>query len=202
MIKDKITPNMRKKFSQAIKNTRETGKEHGFYMCIENDGKLSATDMCIGDECSVDIHKIHAPCSGKKIQGDFHTHPYLEDIKKYFNISSFKAYDQLVKSAVEQFLEEKRFTVTMPSHTDLRNEILGKCAKKTEGTVCIGTDLDEGKIECWTAKDIDKGDCTKTLVDTLEISAGKNKGQTTPHEWIRPLFNVETIDLNSSKNRK
>ena len=199
-IKDKITPKIRKKFSQALINTRETGVEHGFHICIEKDGKLSPGEMCVGDECSIKLHDMHMPCAEKKVQGDFHTHPYLVDAKKYFN-TTFKASDKLMKSAVRQFLEEKGLTATMPSHSDARNAILGKCAKKTEGTTCVGTDLDNSRVECWTPKNIDDGDCVRALVDRLGLSQNDDKESTLPHEWIRPLFNIEIIDLKTTKRK-
>jgi hypothetical protein len=200
MIKDKITPQVRKKFSQAIKNTKETGKEYGFHLCIEKDGKLSVGDTCIGDDCSIKLHQMHMPCSEKKAQGDFHTHPYLVDAKKYFGIT-FKASDKLMKSTIRQFLDEKGFTVTMPSHADARNAILGKCSKKTEGTTCIGSDLEDNRVECWTPKDIGDDDCLRALIERLELSASEDKESTLPHEWIRPLFNIEMIDLKSARRK-
>ena len=89
----------------------------------------------------------------------------------------------------------------MPSHSDARNAILGKCSKKTEGTTCIGTDLENSKVECWTPKDIDDGDCVRALADRLGLSIGEHNDSTLPHEWVRPLFNVEMIDLKSVKKR-
>lgn len=197
-IKDKITPKMRKQFSQAIKKSKETGREHGFYMCIDDDGKLSATDMCVGDECSIKLHHAHAHCENKKVQGDFHTHPYLDDAKKYFNIT-FKASNQLMKESIRQFLEEKGSTITMPSNEDAVNAILGKCAKKTEGTTCIGSDLDNNRIECWTTKDIDDVDCVRVLVDRFTPYENKEKVSTMPRDWIKHLFNKEFIELKSVK---
>ncbi len=196
-IKDKITPQIRKKFSQAIRRTKETGKEHGFHICIENNGKLSPINMCVGDECSIKLHQMHMPCVDKKIQGDFHTHPYFEDVKKYFN-TTFKLSDQLKKAVIRQFVEEKGASVSMPSYSDALNAILGKCSKKTEGTTCIGTDLDDNRVECWTPKDISDDNCLRALVDRLEFSTSES---TLPHEWIRPLFNVEMIDLKNSKRK-
>lgn len=40
-MRDKITPQIRKKFLKAINQTKETGIEHGFHICIDNNGKLS-----------------------------------------------------------------------------------------------------------------------------------------------------------------
>lgn len=199
-IKDKITPSIRKKFLLAIKNTKETGKEHGFHICIKDNGKLSATNMCIGGECSIKLHQMHMPCAEKKAQGDFHTHPYLADAKKYFS-TTLKVSDKQMKSIVRQFIEEKGFTATMPSHSDARDAILGKCAKKTEGTTCIGTDLDDSRVECWTPKDIDNGNCIRALAEELGPSVNEDKESTLPHEWIRPLFNIEIIHLKDSQQR-
>ena len=47
-IKDKTTPQSRKRFLEEIKHSKETGKERGFHICIEDNGKLSAGDTCIG----------------------------------------------------------------------------------------------------------------------------------------------------------
>lgn len=199
-MKDKINPSIRKKISQAIRQTKETGVEHGFHLCIEKDGKLSPGDTCVGDECSIKLHEMHMPCADKKAQGDFHTHPYMADVRKHLNIM-FKGSDELMKSAVRQFLEERGHTVTMPSHSDARNAILGKCAKKTEGTTCVGTDLDDNRIECWTPKNIDEGDCVKALVERLGQPVGEDDKSTLPHEWVRPLFNVEMIDLKGVKRK-
>jgi hypothetical protein len=199
-IKDKITPKIRKKFLLAIRQTKDTGKEHGFHLCIENDGKLSSTNMYIGDEHSIKLHEIHMPCAEKKLQGDFHTHPHLIDAKKYFNIT-FQASDKLMKSAIKQFVEERGLTVTMPSHSDARDAILGKCSKKTEGTTCVGTDLDNSRVECWTPKDIDDGDCIRALAEKLGATIDDDNS-TIPHEWIRPLFNIEMIDLKTNKRKK
>ncbi len=200
-IKDKITPQIRKKFSLAIKQTKDTGVEHGFHLCIEKDGKLSPGEMCIGNECSIKLYEMHMPCAEKKVQGDFHTHPYLVDMRKYFNIT-FKTSDKLMKSATEQFLEERGRTITMPSHSDARNAILGKCFKKTEGTTCVGTDLDNNRVECWTPKDIGEDSCVMALAERLGVPTGKDNDSTLPHEWLIPLFNIEMIDLKSVKRRR
>ena len=147
MIKDNITPQLRKRFLQEIKNSKETGKERGFHICIEDNGKLSAGDTCIGEECSMKFQNIGVSCPGKKVQGDFHTHPYLADVRKSFGIT-FKASDELIRSATEIFLEKRGLTPTIPSHADARSAVLGKCSKRTEGTTCVGSDLDLNNVEC------------------------------------------------------
>lgn len=129
---------------------------------------------------------------------DSHT-PLFERCKKYFNIT-FQASEQLMKSAVRQFIEKKGFTITTPSHSDARDAILGKCAKKTEGVTCIGADLDDSRIECWTPKNIDEGDCIKALVERLGQPVGDDES-TLPHKWLIPLFNIEMIDLKTTKRK-
>lgn len=197
-IADKTTPKLIKKFLEEIKKTRETGKERGFHLCIEQDGKLSAGNTCTGDECGLRFQQPSLSCPGRKVQGNFHTHPYLEDVKKRFNIT-FKMSDELLDTSIKSFFKEKGFTSTIPSHSDTLDAILGKCAKKMEGTTCIGSDLDMSKVECWTIKNIDDGDCIRALME--KISPREEKQSTLPHEWVKPLFNIEMIDLKSVKRK-
>ena len=163
MIKDKTTPQLRKKFLEEINKTKELGKERGFHLCIEENGKLSAGNTCIGDECHLSFQQSDISCSDKKVQGSFHTHPYLADVRKRFNVEFKGASDKLLSASVEAFLKEKGFSPTIPSHADVIGAILGKCAKKSEGTTCIGTDLDLNKVECWTISNMDDGDCFRAL---------------------------------------
>ena len=172
-----------------IKTTKETGKERGFHMCIEENGKLSAGDTCIGEECGMKFQDTS--CHGKKIQGDFHTHPYLADIRKSFGIT-FKTSDELIRAATETFLEKRGMTPTIPSHADLRNAIIGRCAKRTEGTTCIGSDLDLEKVECWNIRHMDDGDCIRAL---MEYISPEEESQKLPKDWVRGLFDIEMIRL-------
>ena len=68
MLKDKVTPQLRKRFLQEIKKSKETGKERGFHMCIEDNGKLSAGNTCIANnsnmlskECSIIMSRKESP---------------------------------------------------------------------------------------------------------------------------------------------
>jgi hypothetical protein len=192
-IKDKVTPQLRKRFLQEIKKSTETGKERGFHICIEDDGKLSAGGTCIGDECSMKFQHVDVSCPGKKAQGDFHTHPYLADVRKSFGIT-FKASDELMRSATEIFLEGRGLSPTIPSHADLRSALFGKCSKRTEGTTCIGSDLDTEKVECWTIKQMDDGDCMRALVEHISPDP-EGEEHKLPKDWIRPLFDIEMIRL-------
>lgn len=198
-IKDKTTPQLRKRFLEEIKKTKETGKERGFHLCIEKDGKLSAGETCTGDECGLRFKSPELSCPGRKVQGDFHTHPYLADVRKRFNITFGGASDELISASVESFLKEIGHTSTTPSHSDAIDAILGKCAKKMDGTTCIGTDLYMDKVECWTIKNMDDGDCVRALVEKI---SPRGKGYSTlPHEWVKPIFNIEMIDLKSTRRK-
>ena len=118
LINDKIAPVLRKRFLEEVKKTKETGKERCFHMCIEENGKLSAGGTCVGEECGMTFQHVDVSCPGKKVQGDFHTHPYLADIRKSFGIT-FKASDELIRSATETFFRNKR--------TFSDNSISGRC---------------------------------------------------------------------------
>lgn len=160
-------------------------------MCIEESGKLSAGDTCIGEECTMRFQSTEVSCPEKRVQGDFHTHPYLADIRKSFGIT-FKASDELIRAAVETFLETRGMTATIPSHADARTAILGKCSKRTEGTTCVGSDLDLEKVECWNIKRIDDGDCIRALMEHISPEEEENK---LPKDWIKGLFDIEMIRL-------
>lgn len=193
MIKDKINPELRKRFLQEIKKSKETGVERGFHICIEEDGKLSAGDTCVGDECSLKFPHVNVSCPGKKAQGDFHTHPYLAQVKKEFGLSRMKVSDQLIRSATDIFLKERETTPTMPTQGDAISAILGKCSKRINGTTCVGSDLDESKVECWTVKDdINDEDC---LIALMEQMSPEETGSKPPKGWVIPLFDKEMINL-------
>ena len=195
MIKDKITQELRDRFLQEINKSRDTGKERGFHLCIENDTKLSAGEICIGNECSTRFQDVSISCKGRKVQGDFHTHPYLDEARKKFDIPP-KISDDSVRFTLKTFFEEKGRTSTTPSHTDAISAILTKCSKRTEGTTCVGSDLDINQVECWTPKNIEDGDCLRALVEQI---SPRGKGyKTMPHDWVEPLFEKEMIELKST----
>lgn len=197
MIKDKINPELRKRFLQEIKKSKETDVERGFHICIEEDGKLSAGGTCVGDECSLKFPHVSVSCPGKKAQGDFHTHPYLAQVKKEFGLSRMKVSDQLIRSAIDTFLEERGITPTIPTQGDAISAIMGKCSKRTNGTTCVGSDLDESRIECWTVKDdINNEDC---LIALMEQISPEETGSKLPKDWVMPLFDKEMIDLKKAR---
>lgn len=51
MIQDKITSQLKARFSREIQKTVRTGNEHGFLICIDNKGKLYPTkSTCEGEK--------------------------------------------------------------------------------------------------------------------------------------------------------
>ena len=77
MIKDKITPELKKRFLKEIKLSGESGKERGLFLCYDKKGELfpSKTFEGIKGKISEKEWKEHSICPGN-IQGNFHTHRY------------------------------------------------------------------------------------------------------------------------------
>lgn len=55
---------------EALRRTRDTGREHGFNVCKE-DGSYKAKDICEGDKCSVRTQR----CQWPNTLVGYHTHP-------------------------------------------------------------------------------------------------------------------------------
>ncbi len=77
--------------------------------------------------------------------------------------------------------------------------MLGKCSRRTEGTTCVAnnsnmlsSDLDMDKVECWTIKTMDDGDCIRALMEHI---SPEEEGYKLPKKWIRYLFEIEMIRL-------
>ncbi len=69
-----ISDDIIKKMDNQLLKTRNTGLEHGFNLCNDNN-KIVAKDECVGTYCEI---KIIRECSDQKKTpkvGDFHTHP-------------------------------------------------------------------------------------------------------------------------------
>lgn len=64
-ISDKITPELKERFKDAIKKTIDTGKEHGFYICKNKEGKLFAEKGCEGGQCDIMIGRPRDSCKGE-----------------------------------------------------------------------------------------------------------------------------------------
>lgn len=207
-IKEKITPQLKSRFLEEIRKTMERGKERGLFLCIDDKEALSPDKTCEGDDCSVELKDPAKACIGKKVQGEFHTHPYLFAAKKTLaERGEIIPSDDMLKERMKnniRLLHERRgipgITIESPSYSDLVLTLLSKCFKQTNGTMCTGSDLDDDKIECWTPKDVDKVDrflrhiqCHTAAVE-IEKS-GTEEGSFPIKPWIVPIFEREIIHL-------
>ena len=195
MIKDKISPELKKKFKHTIKKTIDTGKEQGFLLCKDNkdNGSLYASKSSIDGEGELNFAKIKSECP-IKIQGDFHTHSYLPDIKSRlkegFPKENFP--EDKIRGITIQLYNRKNMSVTEPSHGDLLGVLVLKSKNKIVGTTCSTSDTEPDITECWTAKEnIDKKYYNRANIEIEDPRLIRNS----PHKWIRPLFNKEIIDL-------
>jgi len=194
MIKYKITPELKKKIKGAIKETVRTGKEHGFLLCRDNKGSISATKSSEGKNDFIDLSEHRDSCPFK-IQGDFHTHAYASDMKNFIKkeFPEKKVTEDKIRDITINMYEMGGSSVTGPSHGDLLNTLLLKRDKEIIGTVCTGSDVDNNKIECWTVKNDINNDhyrrAEKEITNTKFV-------RDPPHEWAKRLFHKEEIDLN------
>lgn len=197
MIKDGLTPELKNRMLQEIQKTIKDENEHGFLICVDNKGILSATESCKGEECEIDLENLMNKCS-HKVQGDFHTHSHMAVLKNYIEtIPRIALSDEFYKKTVientkKSFIEHKKKnneTLTEPSHFDILSTMKLKYNDRTLGTVCIGTDLDEDTVECWTAK----GNITRKDFD--RASRESRLPDSYPKEWTKPLFKKDIINL-------
>jgi len=208
MIKDKITPELKERFKIAIKKTIDTGKEQGFYICKNKEEKLFADKECEGRRCDIMIGRPQDTCKGEVNQGIFHTHPYksLGPYERMYLIKKY-GYDRIegdLKNIVKEefkYLHEKEglkdMSINTPSYIDTLKAVGFKCDKLTRGTVCVGTDIEKDKVECWTVRETDKDTNSKNC-DKMEEEwkyAVRRGGDMPVKKWIVPLFNKEIIDL-------
>lgn len=192
MIKEKSTPELINKFKEEIQNTIKDGKEHGFLICTND--KLYTTESCKGDMCSLEgFEKLRAQCLPNKTLGNFHTHPSIaigrEILEKKFGR---KVSTEEVKKAIIDTARKRNVTLTTPSHGDLLDALALRYSKKELGTVCVGTDIEPNKVECWISK---KGIVTKDDVIRLGEELQSPAVNDPPHEWIKPFFNRKIIEL-------
>ncbi len=207
MIKDKITPKLKERLKDAIKKTIDTGKEQGFYICKDKKGKLFADKGCEGEQGDIMIGRPQDACLGEINQGDFHTHPYtsLEPFERMTLIKTY-GYDRVEKDLKNVIKEEfkylhekeglKNVSINTPSYIDTLKALGFKCGKLTQGTICIGTDIEKDKVECWTVRETDK-DTTKRNCDKMEEEwkYAARRGDMPVKKWIVPVFDKEIIDL-------
>ncbi len=179
----------------------DTGKERGFFICKDEKGNLfPSRKTCEGTECEVTLKDPRGACP-IGIQGDFHTHPYLATAKKYLKEQGKKiGPDIILKEEVRKTLKETHeeqgvigISLVAPSYKDALRSILVSCiSTNIDGTACIGSDLEDDKVECWTPKkDIKLTDCSRAEEELKKLKEEK----LSPKKWVIPLFERETIDL-------
>lgn len=208
MIKDKISPELKERLKDAIKKTIDTGKEQGFYICKNKEGKLFADKGCEGEQCDLMIGRPQDSCQGEINQGDFHTHPYtsIDTFERMYFIKTYgyhRVKEDLKNVIKEEFnsLHEKEglknVSINTPSYIDTLKALGFKCDGLTQGTVCIGTDIEKDKLECWTVRETYK-DTMKRNCNKMEEEwkyAARRRGGIPVKKWIVPLFDKEIIDL-------
>lgn len=199
MIKNRITPEIKKAFLEEIKKTRDSGKEQGFIICLdENDNKngrlFVSKKRCTGEECGFVIENVHEYCPDK-VQGAFHTHPYLINVEHFYGRKPTEKETDRATKIYKKHFEREGITLTTPSHHDIVGTLLNQCIGESEGTVCTGTDLDLEKVECWTVKGekVKIRDCSRATEEHKERIADQ------PKKWVKPLFDREIISLKTKK---
>lgn len=190
MIKDKITTELKNRFKEEILKSREDGKERGFFLCSNR--KLSASKSCVGDECSITLMRPKDACPGK-VQGDFHTHPRLNNIKEELRkINILLPSDSKIISEQEKDIKEKGWTSQTPSYKDLLYGLNMSFFGLSKGTTCVGVDYDDKKVECWTPKNVPRNAYIRA---NDELTKGGKDFQGIPKKWLIHLFEKEIIYL-------
>lgn len=193
MIKDKITPELKKSFLETIKKTRNTVKEHGFFICEDKDEKLHSSDRrCEGSSCDIVAFPTKGDCPGK-IKGFFHVHPNMATLEKTYGIKFSQTDIEELLSTSRELSKRENISLQTPSHRDVLTSFLQKCIRKTEGMACTATDMEVNKIECWIPK---KGAANFVTCGYAKIDDTKTEeiGKY-PKMWIKLLFNKEVINL-------
>ncbi len=171
------------------------GDEHGFLICRDNNGDLSPSIATNGNKYHINFTDIKSQCPFK-IQGDFHTHASVEDMRNFIKDKipeEGKVSENVIRDITLKLYEENGISTTTPSHGDLLGVLVLKGKNKIMGTVCMSSDAEPHNVECWTTKD-------NTIYDhhyeraNNEIQNG-NLVRNPPHDWIKPLFDKEIINL-------
>lgn len=196
-IKDKITSELKNRFSQEIGKTTENGKERGFLICTDKEGVLSSTKSNEGEQGMVSLRSLKNQCPFK-IQGEFHTHPHATEAKEYVEEKlGRKVSLEDAKKVVLDIAKEKNVSLTEPSYGDVLGVVVSRYMNNTLGTTCIGTDIKPEKVECWTTK----GEITEEDFDTAFRELNGPDVHKSPLEWTRSLFEKEIIDLKNSNKK-
>lgn len=193
MIKDKITPELKAKFSQEIQKTIADGNEHGFLICHDDNGNLSPSGEIIGEKDNINFIDIKSSCPFK-IQGDFHTHSPISDMRSFIEreIPEENVSERTIQDITVKLYNKNGISTTGPSHGDLLGLLVLKNKGKIIGTVCTGSDAEPDHVECWTTRDNINNDHYKRA--SVEIQDNKLV-RNPPHSWVKPLFNKEIINL-------
>ncbi len=207
MIKDKITPELKKRFLEELAISKKTGNERGFVLCIDEKENLTASKSCTGDHCSINLGNLRKTCPTGIAQGDFRTHPYLIHAKKELatekrNIYSDKTIINHMQNRIRKLNEDngvKGTTANSPSGSDLLYTLLYTHFGESKGTICTLSDIGDNKLECWTLKEMEKDKrdiyCAKAVSDMRKKY--KESENIIIERWIDNIFNREIIDLNS-----
>ena len=190
MIKDKITQELRIAFAESIKKTEDSNKEHGFFICLNKDGKLTPSHIrCKGEECKIRVKRSQKWCQGE-IHGFFHTHPQKSILEKKIGR---KVSEEDKKNITIRDSRGTEITAQTPSYGDVLTIFITKCEKYTNGTICTAGDLEPDKVGCWTAKKDSTNftNCTHARIDHFL----NRKTDESPKRWIIPLFDIEDLDL-------
>lgn len=195
MIKDKITSELKQRFKQEISKTITDGDEHGFLICKDNDGNLSPSVATNGNKYHINFEDIKFQCPFK-IQGDFHTHASVEDVRNFIKDKipeEGNVPENLIRDITVKLYKENGITTTTPSHGDLLGVLVLKNKGKVDGTVCMSSDAEPNKIECWTTRDnvIQDDHYKRASVEIKNDKLVRNP----PHDWIKPLFHKEMVHL-------
>ena len=193
-IKNKITPELKSRFLQEIHKTIANGNEHGFLICSDNQGNLSPSKTAIGEKDHINFIDISNKCP-IKIQGDFHTHSPVSDMRNFIKekLPEEKVSESTIRDITIKLYKENGLTTTGPSHGDLLGLLVLKGRGKVIGTVCMSSDAEPDKVECWTAKDnaIQNDHYQRSSIEIQDDGLLRNP----PHNWIKSLFNKEMISL-------
>lgn len=199
MIKDKITPEIKSRFLAAIEKTKQTGKEHGFFLCLDNSGNISPSRTKSGEMHELDLGSPIIGCPGKKMQGDFHTHSYFTTTKTMSKLVKPGTSDddirKLINNEFNKYKKDlgiKELSINSPSEKDLLKTILHNCAGISK-TTCVASDMGDDKVECWTAKKTTPDICTMTYNMLFEDE--KERITVMYDKRVIPLFDKETIHL-------
>lgn len=194
MIKDKITSELKNRFTKEIDNTTIDGKEHGFLLCSDKKEKLSATKSIVGDN-NLFLKPLKNQCKFK-IQGDFHTHPHAMKAKHFFEKQLGREIPiEDVKKGLTDAAKKKNLSLTEPSYGDILGTMILDHNSEILGTTCVGTDVEPEKVECWSTKDHVKKEDFDKAVEELDSPAVNSN----PLKWVRPLFKKEIINLKDTR---